>query len=103
MMQEVLRQVPRVMVQDVVRVVQAPAPVIMETMVPAPMMSMPAPIVETIAPMPMTTMAAPMPMTTMAAPMMETYAAPMTTMGTSVMGAPMTTMGGGYGLSPTIL
>merc|ERR1712187_248242 len=80
----------------------APAPVIMDTVAPAPMISMSTPVVETIAPMPMpmTTMAAPMPMTTMAAPMVETISpvmsAPMTTMGT-------TTMGAGYGLSPTIL
>merc|ERR1711879_232540 len=49
-----------------------------ETIAPAPMISMPAPIVETIAPMPMTTMAAPM---AMPAPMVETIAPmPMTTM-----------------------
>merc|ERR1712178_473266 len=102
------------MVQEVVRQVQAPAPVVMqapqiiETVAPMPM---PMPVMETIAPMPMTTMAAPMPMTTMAAPMpmaapmvgsisasspMTTMAAPMTSFGT-------TTMGGGYGMSPTIL
>merc|ERR1711933_24624 len=114
MVQEVVKQEPRVMVQEVVRQVQAPAPVVMqapqiiETVAPMPM---PMPVVETVAPMPMTTMAAPMPMTTMAAPMpmaapmvgsisaslpMTTMAAPMTSFGT-------TTMGGGYGMSPTIL
>merc|ERR1712014_536877 len=97
---EKIVEVPQV--QTVEKIVQAPAPVV----------PMPAPVVETIAPMPMpmpmTTMAAPMPismpMTTMAAPMVETispvmsagYSAPVTTMGT-------TTMGAGYGLSPTIL
>merc|ERR1712224_806457 len=105
--------------QTVEKIVQAPAPVIMETIAPAPVISMPAPVIETIAPMPMpiTTMAAPvvetiapmpmpmaapvmaapMPVTTMAAPMpMTTMAAPMTTVGAPMMGT------GSYGLSPTI-
>merc|ERR1712232_498603 len=70
-MQEVVRQVPKIMVQEVVKQIAAPAPVVMsapvmqapiiETFAPAPIMS--APIVETFAPAPY-----------MAAPMIETFA-----------------------------
>merc|ERR1712060_609757 len=128
-MGEVVRQVPKIMVQEVVKQIQAPpqivqaAPMVMptpivETFAPAPIMSAPimsAPIVETIAPTyaaapmmetfaPMTTMAAPM--TTMAAPMIGSISTglPMTTMAAPT----MTTMGASpfvgtsYGLPPTI-
>merc|ERR1711998_231171 len=101
-MGEVVKQVPRVMVQEVVRQVQAPAPVVMqapqiiETVAPMPM---PMPVMETIAPMPVTTMAAPMPM---AAPMVGSISAPLPM---TTMTAPMTTMGApavgtSYGLPP---
>merc|ERR1719263_1828466 len=107
MLQEVIKQVPKITVQEVVKTMPAP--------MPAPTYAAPAPIVETFAP----TYAAPMPMTTMAAPM-PTYGAPL--VGSISAALPMTTMaapmpmattgfgttsypavGTSYGLPPTIL
>merc|ERR1712048_1186693 len=109
-MGEVVRQVPKIMVQEVVKQIAAPAPVvvqqapqivetiapvmaapIVETFAPAPIMSAPiaapimsAPIVETIAPAPF-----------VGAPLVETFApaiasAPL--VGSISAGLPMTTM-----------
>merc|ERR1711874_577796 len=97
-------QVPKVMVQEVVKQIPAPAPIVMqapivETIAPtytAPIVS--APIVETFAPTytaPLVgSISAALPMTTMAAPTMTTMAAPITT------GTPF--VGTSYGLPPTI-
>merc|ERR1719446_680506 len=109
MMQEVVRQVPKVMVQEVVKQIAAPAPVvvsapIVETFAPTYGATYgAAPIVETFAPSYGATYGGPvyggsisaaLPMTTMAAPM-TTMAAPMTTVGTPFVGT-------SYGLPPTI-
>merc|ERR1712048_247491 len=109
-MGEVVRQVPKIMVQEVVKQIAAPAPVvvqqapqivetiapvmaapIVETFAPAPIMSAPiaapivsAPIVETIAPAPF-----------VGAPLVETFAPAITSaplIGSISAGLPMTTM-----------
>merc|ERR1711920_1122534 len=79
MVQEVVRQVPKIMVQEVVKQIAAPAPIvqaapimpapIIETFAPAPIMS--APIVETFAPAPI--MAAPIVGGAYGAPVVETF------------------------------
>merc|ERR1712176_1593861 len=102
----------RVMVQEVVKQIAAPAPIVQAPIVEY---ARPAPIVETFAPAPI--MAAPM----MTAPVVETfaptYAAPLVgsmraplagAMPMTTMAAPATTIGApfvgtSYGLPPTIL
>merc|ERR1712048_3957 len=106
-MGEVVRQVPKIMVQEVVKQIAAPAPVvvqqapqivetiapvmaapIVETFAPAPIMS--TPIVETIAPAPFVG-ATPF----VGAPLVETFAPAITSaplVGSISAGLPMTTM-----------
>merc|ERR1711953_1555933 len=128
-MGEVVRQVPKIMVQEVVKQIAAPAPVvvqqapqIIETIAPV----MAAPIVETFAPAPI--MSAPLvaPAPIVGAPLVETFAPAITSaplIGSISAGLPMTTMaaptmttmgapvgafgsplvGTSYGLPPTVL
>merc|ERR1712228_416511 len=67
-MGEVVRQVPKIMVQEVVKQIAAPAPVVVQQ---APVMA--TPIVETFAPAPI--MSAPIAAPIMSAPVVETFGA----------------------------